>query len=199
MFSKLHKLFSRGPRRSDGWLVTVYYTPVEEFCGGDLATVTGNVSLTEDGGGAHLGDYPSQFVERVMQEGTGRITSGDQAGRYLNWSHNIGYWLDEAPRDAHGRPLRPFCSAAADPDVLRKGTRFRISSPGRRDNGEPPPPRVAELLASTTWEIRDEFTPGYGSDKHLDLYIGEQTHSAFESSDMYVTIEGVQIVLPNSC
>jgi hypothetical protein len=176
-------------RPSQGWHITVYYTPVESFYGGKSVSVTGCLRIEGSHGKDHLGTYPRTFVERAKQEGTGRITSGQHAGRYLNWSHDTGYWLDDAPRDSYGRRLEPFVSAAADGSVLRKGTRFRLAHPGRLEEGDAVPAHVARRFRDTVWEVRDEFTPGLGGDKHIDLYIGEQTHARFEEEDpMYTTL-----------
>lgn len=90
-----------------GWGLTVYYTPVEEFHDGEPVTVRGRPSLgseTEE----YLGTYPAGFVEAAQGEGGGRITSGPYAGNYLNWSWNIGFWLDTSTRDAGGDPLVPL-------------------------------------------------------------------------------------------
>lgn len=174
---------------SQGWHITVYYTPVESFYEGKSVKVTGCLSIEGERGKDDLGSYPRTFVAKVKQEGTGRITSGPHAGRYLNWSHDTGYWLDDEPRDSYGRRLEPFVSAAADGIVLGKGTRFRLAHPGQPEEGGCLPTHVARRFRDTVWEIRDEFTPGLGGDRHIDLYIGEQTHARFEDEDpMYTTL-----------
>ncbi|HET8640734.1 MAG TPA: hypothetical protein VFM37_02285, partial [Pseudonocardiaceae bacterium] len=89
------------------WLVTVYYTAVESFHRGDPVEVTGCVRRGCKNRDEPLGRYPGGFAEAVREEGSGRITDGAHAGKYLNWSHDIGYWLDSAPRTAHGEALEP--------------------------------------------------------------------------------------------
>jgi hypothetical protein len=178
----------------DGWRVTVYYTAVEAFH--DPATtvdVVGCPVLDCSNGTEPLGTYPSTFATAVKDEGTGRITSGPSAGRYLNWSHGEGYWLDEAPRDKAGRPLETLRSAAADgvPD----GTVVRLLDCGRAYDGGPVAPRVCSLLRGGRWEILDAFTPGFGGDRHIDLYIGEEDRPGFTRSELYTTLEGATLEL----
>jgi hypothetical protein len=177
------------PVLTSGWEVTVYYTAVEEFHAGEPETVTGCPRLDCAYGDEDLGEYKAGFVEAVREEGTGR-TAG---GRYLNWSHDIGFWLDTRPRDAGGRALRPFVSAAADPGVLPRGTRFRIADCGRADDGSRPAAKVCAALRDAEWTVTDEFTPGLGGNKHIDAYIGEETGPDFTSSPWYLTLRGATL------
>ena len=165
----------------EGWQVTVYYTAVESFHSGPHVPVRGCPVIDCENGNDLLGTFPQSFAKAVKDEGTGRTTSG----RYLNWSHDKGYWLDSAPRDAFGKPLQPFVSAAAD--GLRRGTRIKLVSCGRT----PVDADVCQKLASSSWEIRDEFTPGLGGDRHLDLYLGEETGPRFTESPWYTTLSEV--------
>src|SRR5690348_7211888 len=98
-----------GSSARDGWTVTVYYTAVASFHDGATERVLGCPQLECSGGSDDLGSYPASFVRAVHDEGTGRIA----AGRYLNWSVDVGYWLDSAPRDSAGGVLEPWRSAAA--------------------------------------------------------------------------------------
>ena len=172
--------------RSTGWLVTVYYTAVESFHHDDPIPVTGCSSLHCQHGQHHLGRYPASFVAAVHDEGTGRITSGAHAGQYLNWSAGIGYWLDTTPRDAHGRSLLPFRSAAAD--NLAEGTPVRLIDCGRPDPAESANQQVCQRLRNGQWQIRDQFTPGLGGNRHIDLYIGEEDQPHFTDSALYTTL-----------
>ncbi|GGQ59796.1 hypothetical protein [Couchioplanes azureus] len=172
------------PPATGGWEVTVYYTAVEDYHSGAPETVTGCPRIDCAHGDEDLGEYKSDFVAAVQQEGTGRTASGD----YLNWSHDTGYWLDSRPRDAAGRALRPFVSAAADPQVLARGTRFRIVGCGRQDDGSRAAAEVCAALRAARWTVTDEFTPGLGGDKHVDAYIGEQTGPGFTDSPWYLTL-----------
>ncbi|BCJ49457.1 hypothetical protein Asp14428_09320 [Actinoplanes sp. NBRC 14428] len=184
---------SRGPSPpavlSKGWEVTVYYTAVEEYHSGDAETVTGCPGLDCAHGDEDLGEYRSGFVAAVREEGTGRTADG----RYLNWSYDVGFWLDTQPRDTGGRRLRPFVSAAADPGVLARGTRFRIAGCGRTDDGSRPAEPVCKALRDARWTVTDEFTPGLGGNRHLDAYIGEETGPDFTSSPWYLTLRGATL------
>jgi hypothetical protein len=176
---------------STGWVVTVYYTAVERFHTDAAERVTGCPKIDCSHGNADLGSYPASFVKAVKDEGTGRTT----AGRYLNWSYDTGYWLDDAPRDTAGRPLRPFESAAADPSALGSGTRFSITACGTDDDGGRLPDPVCTRLKAGRWVITDEFTPGLGGNRHLDVYLGEETGPRFTDSDWYTTLHGATLTL----
>ncbi|GAA4609294.1 hypothetical protein GCM10023107_90910 [Actinoplanes octamycinicus] len=176
---------------SSGWEITVYYTAVERFHTGAPTTVTGCPRLDCAHGTADLGTFPADFVQAVQDEGTGRTT----AGQYLNWSYDVGFWLDSAPRDTDGDRLTPFVSAAADPNVLPDGTRFRISACGSQDDGSSPPAAICAALRDAAWQITDEFTPGLGGSRHLDAYIGPETGPGFTDSDWYLTLTGAAITI----
>jgi len=177
------------PVLSGGWEITVYYTAVEAYHSGELQTVTGCRGLDCSHGDDDLGRYPAGFVDAVREEGTGRTA----AGGYLNWSYDVGFWLDTRPRDTAGRALRPFVSAAADPGVLARGTRFRIADCGRADDGSRPSAPVCAALRDARWTVTDEFTPGLGGSKHIDAYIGEETGPDFTSSAWYLTLRGATL------
>ena len=171
---------------SAGWQITVYYTAVQEYHRGEPERVTGCPRLDCTHGDDDLGIYPADFVAAVKSEGTGRTTSG----AYLNWSFDVGYWLDTAPRDTEGNPLEPYVSAAADPGVLPHGTQFTIADCGRQDDGSAPPAAVCDAFRRAVWRIDDEFTPGLGGRKHIDAYVGPETGPAFTGSDLYVSLTG---------
>ena len=176
---------------SGGWEITVYYTAVERFHDGEREQVTGCPRLACRDGDTDLGTYPASFVQAVQDEGTGLTASG----RYLNWSYDVGYWLDTAARDSFGGRLEPFVTAAADPDVLRRGTGFTITGCGRQDDGSAPPAQVCAALRDADWTIRDEFTPGLGGDRHLDAYIGPETGPGFTDSPWYTTVTGATLAI----
>ena len=178
-------------KTSSGWEITVYYTVVERYHHGAPAKVTGCPRLDCTNGRDDLGTYPADFLAEVKTEGTGVTTDG----KYLNWSYDTGFWLDTAPRDTDGEPLRPYVSAAADPDVLKRGTRFRFTSCGRQDDGSPVPAAVCTAFQRPEWRIDDEFTPGLGGPRHIDLYIGPETGPEFTSSDSYVTLKDATLQL----
>ncbi|WP_212846924.1 hypothetical protein [Actinoplanes ianthinogenes] len=176
---------------SGGWEITVYYTAVERFHSGEPTRVTGCPKLDCAHGDDDLGTYPADFVQAVTDEGTGRTT----AGQYLNWSYDVGFWLDSAPRDTDGDRLTPFVSAAADPSVLPHGTRFRIAACGTQDDGSAPPATICATLRDAAWLITDEFTPGLGGSHHIDAYIGPETGPGFTDSPWYLTLTGAGITV----
>ncbi|MET8761407.1 hypothetical protein [Lentzea sp. NPDC004782] len=173
---------SSAPSTDEGWQVTVYYTAVESFHSGPSVPVRGCPVIDCENGHDLLGNFPQSFAKAVKDEGTGRTNSG----RYLNWSHDKGYWLDSAPRDSFGRPLRPFVSAAAD--GLKTGSRIKLVSCGQTPEGTNVDSTVCQKLASSSWEITDEFTPGLGGRRHIDLYLGEETGPKFTESPWYTTL-----------
>lgn len=180
---------------SGGWLITVYYTAVESYHTGPPTQVYGCPRRNCAFGDVPLGNYPLDFIGAVRDEGAGRITSGPRAGGYLNWSSQTGYWADDAPRDSRGEPLEPFVSAAADPDVLAAGTNFLIADCGTVESGEKPPAEVCEKIRSGRWQIRDEFTPGFGGPRHIDLYLGPEQGPKFTSSQWYISLTNAIIII----
>lgn len=179
-----------GTSPEGSWLVTVYYTAVESFHDrSDLTDVAGCLTIDCTQGSDPLGSYPRTFATAVKDEGTGRITEGENAGRYLNWASSEGYWLDDGPRDAQGRSLEPFRSAAAD------GTLIRLVDCGRGYDYGPPPERPCTTLRGAQWEIRDQFTPGFGGDRHIDLYLGEEDRTGFTESEMFTSFRDATLEL----
>jgi hypothetical protein len=172
-----------------GWAITVYYTVVQDYHGGTPTRVTGCPRLDCTRGRHDLGTFPAEFVARVRTEGTGLTADG----RYLNWSYDTGFWLDTAPRGTDGSPLEPYVSAAADPGVLAHGTRFTIVDCGHQDDGSAPPPAVCATFRRANWRIDDEFTPGLGGPRHIDVYVGRETGPGFTDSDAYVSLTGAAL------
>ncbi|MDG6101353.1 hypothetical protein Daura_40190 [Dactylosporangium aurantiacum] len=177
----------RSPVPSTGWEVTVYYTAVADLHGGASQQVTGcpTIDCRKGRDQRDLGTFPASFVKAVKDEGTGRTADG----RYLNWSYDTGYWMDTAPRDTAGRPLVPWVSAAADGDVLPAGTRFSVLRCGTAEVTA----AVCARLKAPTWTVVDEFTPGLGGSKHVDVYIGEETGPGFTGSDLYTTLDNATL------
>ena len=163
---------------TSGWHLTTYYTAVASLHHDAAVPVTGCLVRECANGHDDLGSYPGDFVQAVEDEGTGRIDVGPHAGKYLEWSEGIGFWLDTVALDSYGRALVPFVSAAADKRVLPKGATFKVVGCGRqgRDALEP---QVCAKVRAAKWEVRDEFTTGLGGRKHVDLYLGEETGEDF--------------------
>lgn len=166
---------------SSGWEISVYFTAVERFYTGPLVSLRGCSTLDCASGDEDLGRYPADFLQAVLEEGSGHITSDKFAGHYLNWSVNVGYWLDSAPRDARGAPLEPFVSAAADLTVayLTEVTVVSCGNDVARDT--PVDPSVCSRIALANWIVRDRFSQGTVG-KHVDLYVGEQDQPNFLSA-----------------
>lgn len=171
---------------STGWTFTTYYTAVESLHSGPPVTVVGCRVRNCSHGHNRLGRFPRDFVEAVKAEGTGRITRGTHRGRYLEWSYDVGYWLDTAPLDTDGRPLRPFITAAADPDALPKHTKFRIVNCGKEEEDRSAINSGAcRKFRDARWTILDAFTPGLGGRRHIDLYVGEENRRDFVNDSPY--------------
>ncbi|MEU6040157.1 hypothetical protein ABZ801_32610 [Actinomadura sp. NPDC047616] len=180
--------------RAGKWRITTYYTAVESYHGGRRKAVRGCPELRCDDGDTPLGSYPEDFIEIIQTEGSGRITSGPHRGRYLNWSHSVGFWLDDTTRDSAGRPLRAWRSAAADRDVLARGQRFVVTDCGRDGAGRPVEDEVCERFRRASWTVTDLFRPGYGGEHHADVYIGEETGPGFaRSAPWYTTLRDATI------
>jgi hypothetical protein len=106
----------------------------------------------------------------------------------------VGYWLDTIPANAYGNALVPFQTAAADLDVLSRGIRFKLVAPLVQDDGTPLDTASANRLLSAEWNVQDQFTPGAGGARHLDLYIGEEDRPDFtETNPLYTTLVNVTI------
>jgi hypothetical protein len=178
-----------------GWRVTVYYTAVERFHTGPLTAVTGCPVQDCEQGHDALGSYPRDFVQAVQDEGTGRITSGPHAGRYLNWSEGTGYWLDRVPADARGQRLVPWSSAAVDSTVATFGAAVRVLGCGRdAENGDSIDTGFCHRLIASRWTVRDRFTAGLGGRRHIDLYIGEEDQRGFaDRSPKVVDTAGARV------
>lgn len=176
---------------STGWHVAVYYTAVESRYHGHPVRVAGCRDLDCVHGDAPLGRYPADFVHSVHEQGAGRITSGPHTGHFLNWSAETGYWLDSEPRDAHGRPLEPFHTAAAG---LPDGTQIRLLSCGHRRDGKPIAPDLCHRLSTAHWQVLDTY-PGHDNRRDIGLYIGPETTTGFTGSQRDTTLVDATITV----
>ncbi|GAC1391484.1 MAG: hypothetical protein NVSMB46_04150 [Candidatus Saccharimonadales bacterium] len=191
---KPHDLTKTAPsssKRSGGWRLTTYYTVVESYHTGASKSLKGCLSRDCSNGYDNLGTYPDDFIEKVKNEGAGRITSGQYTGKYLNWSYDIGYWLDKVPANSNGDELIAYESAAADSAALARNTTFQILDCGPDESAFSA--NVCHKIMHARWSITDQFTPGFGGPKHVDLYIGEENQIAFENSDNYLDIKNVEL------
>lgn len=170
------------PTSSSVWKLTVYYTAVESYHHQRKVRVAGCREM-----GCRwksvIGDYPADFVKAVKDEGTGRITRGENAGKYLCWSKSDGYWLDTIPRNAHDTALTPWESAAADSSVMSYGSTFHVVDCGVDDtDGSDINAKTCAQIKNVQWKIADRFEQGLGGRNHLDLYIGEEDQDDFVNS-----------------
>ena len=182
-----------GSVSAEAYTITVYYTAVESFHTDAAQNVSGCLIRDCSFGNSLIGSYPASFIKATKTEGTGRITSGANAGKYLNWSVDVGYWLDTIPSDGYGGALEPFRTAAADAIALPKGTQFRLVGPLAQEDGSALDAGSASRFLAATWLINDQFTPGLGGALHLDVYIGEEDRVNFTNSAMYTTLSNVKI------
>jgi hypothetical protein len=180
---------------SDGWAISAYFTAVETFYSKPRVALRGCVGLDCVNGTTTLGRFPSDFLAAVKEEGSGRLASPVNGSAYLNWSVDVGYWLDTAPRDARGSVLEPYVSAAADPAIAYVST-FRVDQCGADvRTGEAVEPLVCAAIRGATWVVRDRFTQG-AVGKRLDLYIGEQDAADFlAESPRAIDTQGATISL----
>jgi hypothetical protein len=177
------------------YTITVYYTAVESFHTDAPISVSGCLIRDCAFGNKFIGSYPASFVKATKTEGTGRITSGVNAGKYLNWSIDVGYWLDIIPSDGYGTALVPFRTAAADDIALTRGTQFKLVAPLIQDDGSALDAVSANKLLAAQWLVNDQFTPGLGGELHLDLYIGEEDRFNFTNqSPLYTTLMNTKIM-----
>lgn len=173
------------PAATGGWELSVYYTPVETFYVGADREVRGCPVIDCRNGSDLLGVYPADFVAAVKEEGNGRITRAPHVGQYLNWSIDVGFWLDLKPRDARGGVLVAYVSAAADPSIPFV-TPFKVVTCGSELlNGSALAVERCARVTAASWIVRDRFTVG-SVGKHLDLYIGEQDQPDFVQQSPHV-------------
>ncbi len=85
--------------------------------------------------------------------------------------------------------MRPFSSAATDADVLPRGSRVQLVDCGAAVVDE----EICAKLSRPMWTVDDEFTPGLGGDRHLDLYLGEEDQDVFTERPLYTTLENATL------
>lgn len=186
---------------TSGWRITAYFTAVDSFFSGPSAALTGclNVNCNAPGDPANaLGTFATAFSDTVMTEGTGKITTGPHAGKYLNWSGGqpgSGYWLDSWPCDAQGSALVPYVSAAAY-GTYAFGTAFRVVSCGVDGlSGDPMDTQACADFKAANWVVRDRFE-ATTERRHIDLYIGQQDRTNMDNNPHFVDQTGASTTLP---
>lgn len=144
---------------SNGWRLTVYYTPVEQYHSGEEEHVPG------------VGSMSKAFLEILRLEGVGKISKGPHTGKYLHYTPALGYWLTEEPLDAQGKTLIKMKTMAA-PSNIKFGTQVKIL-----DCGNISKPACGQI-SNLTWVVSDRFGDD-PNEKHFDLYIGEEDRENF--------------------
>jgi hypothetical protein len=183
------------PVASDGWELSTYYTAVEQFYSGPAVALRGCPTIDCANGNTTLGSFPADFLDAVKAEGSGRLSHASPGRSYINWSIDVGYWLDAAPRDAQGSVLEPFVSAAADPEVSYVSS-IAIRGCGTDIlSGRSLSESACDAFQAADWVVRDRFTVGQVG-KHLDLYVGEQDRVDFlDRSPLAIHTTGGAITL----
>ena len=177
---------------------TVYYTPVESYyTRNDLITVRAWPDVRTVGPKVRVGPLPAAFVRHTKGEGTGKITSGKYAGRFLNWSYEglgpnenqEGFWIDTCPRNAYGGCLKKRVTSAAVRSLgMKRGTQFKLATCGS-EKGSP----ACAYFKQGNWVVKDRFTTGIASDRQIDLYYGLQDFKGFRQSEYWMTMRGAKI------
>jgi hypothetical protein len=177
---------------------TVYYTPVESYYPRkDLTTVRAWPNVRTVSSKVRVGPLPAAFVRHTRAEGTGKITSGKYAGRFLNWSYEglgpnenqEGFWIDTCPRNAYGGCLKKRVTSAAVRSLgIKRGTQFKLVTCGS-EKGSP----ACAYFKQGNWVVKDRFTTGIASDRQIDLYYGLQNFKGFRQSDYWITMRGAKI------
>ncbi|GAC1574797.1 MAG: hypothetical protein NVS3B9_6850 [Candidatus Doudnabacteria bacterium] len=183
-FSKQSTPTIYGSNISTGWQLTVYYTPVEDYYGGTPTSVYGCANPYQSNCSDYLGVHKSDFVNVTKIEGSSKLTSGPYPGKYLSYSPDRGFGIEDTPRGADGNTVVPFSSAAADPSIAMQ-TSFKIIDCGREDSGSLVDPAFCDKIKNSNWKVTDRFALG-SVGKHFDLYIGEENSSTFRYSKWIV-------------
>lgn len=173
-----------------GWEITTYYSAVEHLHRGPIKKVTGCLQQGCTSGEEYIGYYPSDFVDAVEFLGSGLLEHGPHDGRYLNFNEDEGFWVDLVPRDSEGGILVPYVSAAAGPEALPLGTAFQVADCGRREDGSAVPQEVCDRLSSPHWTVVDEIEPGFGGDRQVDLYLGNETPEVAHGDSPFTAMIG---------
>ena len=160
---------------TNGWHLTVYYTPVEKYHSGEQEHVPG------------VGSFSKAFLDLVRLEGVGKISNGPHAGRYLQRGGENGFYIVDSPLDARGGALVAFKSAAMT-ESTNFGTKIKIVSCGGA------PAIVCNKIKSAEWEVVDRFGYDAGS-RHIDLYIGEENSENFLASELVFEAKNAEVTI----
>lgn len=183
--------------------VTVYYSPVESYYARDnLTYIKAWPDYSVTGAKVTEGPYPAAFVRHTKNEGTGKITSGQHRGKFLNYSFEglgpnedqAGFWIDTCPRDAYGGCLKAGVTAAVSTNLaknfgMKRGVPVQLADCGSEaGNAE-----GCAYYKGGSWVVNDQFTTGIASDRQLDLYYGLQDRPGFKKSVYWLTMQEARI------
>jgi hypothetical protein len=182
---------------SGAWTLTVYYTAVESFHTGPAQAVTGCRPGADEcsNGTDALGSYPADFLDAVRGQGSGRITTGRYAGKYLLWDADSGYAVDTAVLDQSDRPLRPFVSAGAGDPGIAPGTGFGLLDCGVDTvTGRAPDAAACARLRAASWVVAGPTRQP--ADAHvLELYVGEEDGPGFAGGPLLLHAHNARTTL----
>jgi hypothetical protein len=99
-------------------------------------------------------------------------------------SHNIDKGNEELPA------FTPSQEAGVNHDdrMDARGDRGRAAGADGVPAG-----RATARLRQTQWTVVDEFTPGLGGPRHVDVYIGEETGPDMTGSPWYMMLTGATL------
>ena len=101
----------------------------------------------------------------------------------------VGRW---APR-CRGEPARPVRQRRSRWGATRvQGHAHGLRNARQRRVGAA---HLCRRLREGDWQIRDEFTPGYGGNQHIDLYVGEENVPNFTRSELYISLVDATLTL----
>lgn len=178
-----------------GWEITTYYSAVEHLHRGPIKKVTGCLQQGCLSGEEYIGYYPSDFVDAVEFLGSGLLEHGPHDGRYLNFDEQEGFWVDLVPRDSEGGILVPYVSASARADVLALGSSFQVTDCGRHEDGSAVPQPLCDQLSAPRWSVVDEIEPGFGGDRQVNLYLGDETPEVAHGDSPFTKMIGGDVVV----
>ena len=177
----LHAVPPRRRPAPGAWTLTAYYTAVESFHSGPAQAVTGCRPGADEcsNGTDALGSHPTDFLDAVRRQGSGRITAGKYSGDYLMWDADSGYAVDTAVLDQSDRPLRPFVSAGAGDTAIAPGTAFQLLDCGVDvATGHAPDAAGCARLRSASWVVTGPTRQPADADV-IELYVGEEDGPGF--------------------
>jgi len=156
---------------SRNWTLHLIYTAVEKYYGGVRIRVSGCPASVCTAKRVSLGTFPATFVDAVKASGSGVISTGRHANKYLDWDASVGFWLDSAARGYGAPAMKSFASARSTSPLLPLGTPLRISvcGPSAHRNAI----GICTRLRTARWNVVTTGQPSAARD--IWLYAGRET------------------------